>query len=44
MLLGSSDILGITGVTSSLIDLGIGLAFRTDTDLVVVLPNAVLPF
>ncbi|MSM39335.1 MAG: hypothetical protein GJT30_06910 [Geobacter sp.] len=44
VLLGSSDILGISGVTSSLIDLGIGLAFRTDTDQVVVLPNAVLPY
>jgi len=44
VLLGSSDILGISGTSSSLIDLGTGLAFRTDTDQVVVLPNAVLPF
>lgn len=44
VLLGSSDVLGISGARSSLIDLGTGLAFRTDTDQVVVLPNAVLPY
>lgn len=44
VLLGSSDVLGVSGTRSSLIDLGSGLAFRTDTDQVVVLPNAVLPY